>query len=156
MELRNIQICEPDQIDESIQRNRNEYATKMLILFFPFRNKSDFPVFDERWIFFSQAMDNEQLYIDASRIMQNIQDVENSKKIGVIPDGIEKSTASFANSEFNLPEYDDDHLDGSDDDQQNDENIGNEFDLIMEEYENHQRLWNEKLDQSNCGIYSTT
>ncbi len=38
--------------------------------------------------FFSQAMDNEQLYIDASRIMQNIQDVEYSKKIGVIPDGI--------------------------------------------------------------------
>jgi hypothetical protein len=54
---------------------------KCLYFFFPFRDKSDFPVFDERWIFFSQAMDNEQLYIDASRIMQNIQDVENSKMV---------------------------------------------------------------------------
>ncbi len=101
--------------------------------------------------FFSQAMDNEQLYIDASRNMQNIQDVENSKKIGVIPDGIEKNTASFENSEFNLPEHDHDNLDDSDDDQQNDEDIGNELDLIMEEYEIHQGLLNEKMDQSNCG-----
>jgi hypothetical protein len=46
-----IQNCEHDQIDETIERNNNEYATKMLILFFPFRGKSDFPVFDERWIF---------------------------------------------------------------------------------------------------------
>ena len=52
LEMCKIHTCEDDQIDETVQRSRNEYATKMLILFFPFREKSDFPVFDQRWNFF--------------------------------------------------------------------------------------------------------
>lgn len=46
-----IQTLEDDEIDETVQRSRNEYATKMLLLIFPFREKTDFPVFDEKWIF---------------------------------------------------------------------------------------------------------
>ncbi len=70
LEMCKIHNCEDDQIDETVQRSRNEYATKMLILFFPFREKSDFPVFDERWNFFCSTMDDEKLYYDASRIMR--------------------------------------------------------------------------------------
>jgi hypothetical protein len=55
-------------------------------------------------------MDDEQLYYDASRIMQNIQDVENSKKIGVIPDDRKNSTA-LENCTTQINTFDDNQLD---------------------------------------------
>ena len=59
----------------------NEYATKMLLLFFPFQDKIDFPNFEDRWNFFQDCSKSGLLYWDSERLMQNIQDVENSKKI---------------------------------------------------------------------------
>ncbi len=88
-------------------------------------------------------MDDGKLYYDASRIMQNIQDVENSKKIGVIPDGIEQNTTALENCTSQLNTSDDDQSDHDDD--------GNEFDFIMEEYEMHQDLFKDNLDEANCG-----
>ena len=73
-------------IDDRTKTVRNNYATKMLILFYPFREKSDFPTFEERWMFFINAHENGLLYSDATKIMQNFQDVENSKKIIAKPE----------------------------------------------------------------------
>ncbi len=57
------------------------YVTKMLLLFYPFRENHDFPLFEDRWKFFCEAHERGSLYWDSSRIMQNIQNVQNSKKI---------------------------------------------------------------------------
>ena len=125
----------------------------MLILFFSFREKSDFPIFDQRWNFFCSTMDDGKLYYDASRIMQNIQDVENSKKIGVIPDGIEQNTTALEKCTSQLNTFDDDQSDDSDFEQLNHDDVGNEFDYIMEEYEMHQDLFKDNLDEANCGTF---
>jgi hypothetical protein len=80
-----------DGIDASTKNIRNEYATKML-LFFPFLETSDFPVFDNRWCFLRECISNGVLYWDAARLMQNIQDVENTKKIVTMKDELAKKT----------------------------------------------------------------
>ncbi len=59
----------------------NDYATKMLLLFYPFRENHDLPLFEDRWKFFCEAHERGSLYWDSTRIMQNIQDVQYSKKI---------------------------------------------------------------------------
>jgi hypothetical protein len=81
-----------DGIDASTKNIRNEYATKMLLLFFPFRETSDLPVFDNRWCFLRECISNGVLYWDAARLMQNIQDVENTKKIVTMKDELAKKT----------------------------------------------------------------
>jgi hypothetical protein len=48
-------IGNEEDIDANVQNTRNEYAKKMLLLFFPFRDRSDFPIFEERWTFFCDA-----------------------------------------------------------------------------------------------------
>jgi hypothetical protein len=53
----------------------------MLLLFYPFRENHDLPLFEDRWKFFCEAHERGSLYWDLSRIIQNIQDVQNSKKI---------------------------------------------------------------------------
>ncbi len=53
----------------------------MLLLFFPFQDKVDFPKFEDRWKFFQNCSKSGLLYWDSDRLMQNIQDVENSKRI---------------------------------------------------------------------------
>ena len=40
-----------NDIDANTTNTRNEYATKMLLLFFLFQDKVDFPNFEDRWIF---------------------------------------------------------------------------------------------------------
>jgi hypothetical protein len=70
-----------NDIDATTTNIRNEYATKMLLLFFPFRDKVDFPNFEDRWNFFQDCSKSGLLYWDSDRLMQNIQDVENSKKL---------------------------------------------------------------------------
>jgi hypothetical protein len=52
----------------------------MLLLFFPFHDKKYFPIFDNRWEFLHSDATKETLYWDSERLMQNIQDVENSKE----------------------------------------------------------------------------
>jgi hypothetical protein len=82
-----LELCKVDadehsaEIDATTWSIRNEYATKRLLLFLPFRDKTDFPEFEDRWNYFRQAKENGVLYWVATRLMQNIQDVENSKKI---------------------------------------------------------------------------
>ncbi len=71
---------EDDVVDATTLNVRNDYATKMLLLFYPFRENNDLPLFEDRWKFFCEAHERGSLYWDSSRIMQNIQDVQNSKK----------------------------------------------------------------------------
>jgi hypothetical protein len=52
----------------------------MLLLFYPFCEHNEFPLFQDRWNFFCEAYEKGSLYWDSRRIMQNFQDVENSKK----------------------------------------------------------------------------
>jgi hypothetical protein len=70
-----------EESDVTIGHIRNDYATKMLLLSYPFQEITDFPLYEQRWNFFCEAQENGFLYWDAKRIMQNIQDIENSKKI---------------------------------------------------------------------------
>jgi hypothetical protein len=76
-----VELCKLDtafgenDIDATTTNIRNEYATKMLLLFFPFRDKVDFPKFEDRWNFFQDCSKNGLLYWDSDRLMQNIQDV---------------------------------------------------------------------------------
>jgi len=68
-------------IDAATLNVRNDYVTKMLLLFYPFQENHDLPLFEDRWKFFCKAHKRGSLYWDSSRIMQNIQDVQNSKNI---------------------------------------------------------------------------
>jgi hypothetical protein len=72
---------EDDVVDAATLNVRNDYATKMLLLFYPFQENHDLPLFEDRWKFFCAAHERGSLYWDSTRIMQNIQDVQNSKKI---------------------------------------------------------------------------
>jgi hypothetical protein len=72
---------EDDDVDDATLNIRNVYAAKMLLLFYPFCKHHEFPLFQDRWNFFCEAHENGSLYWDSRRIMQNFQDVENSKKI---------------------------------------------------------------------------
>jgi hypothetical protein len=118
---------------------------------FSHRDKSDFLAFDDRWIFFTRAMDDEKLYFVASRIMQNIQDIEDSKKIGVIPDIIETHTALFDYFASELTKFDDDQSDDSHHGELNEDCIENDFDFILEVYEFHQDLLKVNVERSSCG-----
>jgi hypothetical protein len=69
------------EVDDATIYIRNVYATKMLLLFYPFQENHDFLLFEDRWIFFCDANERRSMYCYSTRIMQNIQDVENSKKI---------------------------------------------------------------------------
>jgi hypothetical protein len=71
---------------------RNEYATVMLLLFYPFRYADDIPPFQERWYFFCNKVDNHGLYWDSQRIMQNIQNVHNCKKFSTPADQVHLET----------------------------------------------------------------
>jgi hypothetical protein len=79
--LEQCNINEEDNGVDATLNIRNVYATKMLLLFYPFRECHEFPLFQDRWNFFCEADENGSLYWDSRRIMQNFQDVENSKKI---------------------------------------------------------------------------
>jgi hypothetical protein len=76
-------------VDAATLNVRNDYATKMLLLFYPFRENHDF---------ICEAHERGSLYWDSSRIMQNIQDVQNSKKIVSKQESFEVS--SGVDSEF--------------------------------------------------------
>jgi len=54
-----------NDIDATTTNIRNEYATKMLLLFFPFQDKIDFPNFEDRWIFFQDCSKSGLLYWDS-------------------------------------------------------------------------------------------
>ncbi len=47
---------ENEEIDDSTREIRNDYATKMLILFHPFRQIHDFPELINRWKFLRKLM----------------------------------------------------------------------------------------------------
>jgi hypothetical protein len=72
---------EDDMVDATTLNIRNDYATKILLLVYPFQENHDFPLFEDRWKFFCEAYERGSLYWDSTKIMQNIQDVENSRKI---------------------------------------------------------------------------
>ncbi len=68
----------------------------------------------------------------------------------MIPDGIEQNTTALENCTSQINTFDDDQSDDSDFDQLNHDDVGNEFDFIMEEYEMHQDLFKDNLDEANC------
>jgi len=140
-----LELCKPDkthddsEIDANTRNIRNEYATKMLLLFFPFHHKKDFPTFDERWKFLLSDLAKETMYWNSERLMQNIQDVENSKKIISVQDDVNKKT--------NIPNFSsNDVLDNNNDGNEEEDRIENEanslifqndevdLDLIVEEF----------------------
>ena len=53
-----VELCkignefEENMINANTTNIQNDYATKMLLLFFPFQYKTDFPNSENRWIFF--------------------------------------------------------------------------------------------------------
>jgi hypothetical protein len=87
---------ENEEIDDSTREIRNDYATKMLILFYPLRQIHDFPELNNRWKFFKEAYEIGSLYWGSSRIMQNFQDVKNTKKIIVKDDSVQEVDSSNA------------------------------------------------------------
>jgi hypothetical protein len=126
----------------------------MLLLFYPFREKQDFPLFEKRWDFFCEASSSGCLYWDSRRIMQNIQDVENSKKIIPKKDDTSELLIDFEESLIEDDEYDDlnaelgNILGVSEDPNLNDDDI----DLMMEELNFHQNGVDSNLLSDNyCG-----
>jgi hypothetical protein len=89
---------------------RNDYATKALIMFYPFREISDLPVFNERWTFYCNAHEQGRLYWDSTRLLQNIQNIHNSKKLDPPDDPLnlelddDDDDSSTDNSENDSPE----------------------------------------------------
>ena len=47
---------EDDDVDDATLNIRNVYATKMLLLFYPFHEHHKFPLFQDRWTFFVKLM----------------------------------------------------------------------------------------------------
>ena len=127
-----------NDIDATTTSIRNEYATKMLLLFFPFRDKVDFPKFEDRWKFFQNCSKSGLLYWDSDRLMQNIQDVENSKKILSTNDDLTNKTEKpNLSPDFNL-----DYGDGEEDEDNGNLGVPSSssnsdevnLDLIVEEF----------------------
>jgi hypothetical protein len=58
-----------EDIDLATENIRNEYATKILLLFYPFREKDEFPIFQERWEFFNDVNKRGLMYCDSAKIM---------------------------------------------------------------------------------------
>jgi hypothetical protein len=79
-----LELCklhmENEEIDDSTRIIRNDYATKMLILFYPFRQIHDFPELNNRWKFFKEAYEIGSIYWDSSRIMQNFKMSKTQKR----------------------------------------------------------------------------
>ena len=154
-ELRN----DSEKSDVTIGHLRNDYATKMLLLFYPFREITDFPLYEQRWNFFREAQDNGFLYWDAKRIMQNIQDVENSKKIISKQEMTPNSTK--LDSSFDISS-DESSTDGESDTQDHDmslkktqdHDIDEDLDVIFEEFGFHDEIGNIgnfTVDGNICG-----
>jgi hypothetical protein len=139
-----LELCKVDnlaneeEVDAATQNIRNEYASKMLLLFLPFRDIEEIPLFEDRWEFFLEAYEKGYLYWDAPRLMQNIQDVENSKKIVSVHDELTKTTNGVKMGIDLEEEYG--NLDMSDEEEicehSSDYHHPNEIncDLIMEEF----------------------
>jgi len=140
-----LELCKPDktheesEIDATAINIWNEYATKMLLLFFPFCDKKDFPTFDDRWKFLHSDVAKETMYWDSERLIQNLQDVENSKKIISVQDEVTKKTNILNFTPNDILDYRDD----VDDDEVRIENEANslifqndevDLDLIVEDF----------------------
>ncbi len=73
-------------------------------------------MFDNRWKFFCEAHERGSLYWDSSRIMQNIQDDQNSKKIVSKQETLE--VLSGVDSEFDAEQDSNCEMDVNDDENQ--------------------------------------
>jgi hypothetical protein len=62
-------------------------------------------------------------------------------------------TTALDNWTSQLNTFEDDQSDDSACYQHNDDDFGNEFDFIIEEYEMHQDCLNENLDEANCKAF---
>jgi hypothetical protein len=86
-ELPDLEDCDigvpEEELSESAKQSREAYATTMLLLFYPFRDTHVFDEAPNKWDFFCKAVDgktDKKMYRDANQIMQNIQNLHNSKK----------------------------------------------------------------------------
>jgi hypothetical protein len=73
-------------------------------------------LFEDRWKFFCEAHERESLYWDSTRIMQNIQYVQNSKKIVSKQESFE--VFSGFDSEFDAEQDTNCEMDVNDDENQ--------------------------------------
>ena len=84
-------------VNDNVKETRNIYALRALILFFPFRKLEDLNESETMsyWDKFVRAKCMNQLYSKAVRILQNIQDCHNLKRIVKGDDDIESKTVYF-------------------------------------------------------------
>jgi hypothetical protein len=146
-------------VDAATLNVRNDYVIKILLLFYPFRENHDLPLFEDRWKFFCEAHERVSLYWDSTRIMQNIQDVQNSKKIVSKQDSFE--VLSGVDSEFDVEQDTNCEIDVNDDENQEMsmktfENQVQDYDLdvIFEEFgiqDDNYGLTNCQLGENVCG-----
>jgi len=134
-----------EPLDESVKAARNEYATVMLLLFYPFRDTIVFGDPDTRWELFCEAVNNGSLFWDGGkRIMQNIQDIHNSKKMTkpkdklVVETELQRFTKSVANTE---DDSDNDstssNIDNRNDQEDEMEQLMEELAYVKNRFENH-------------------
>ena len=137
-ELPDLEDCKiwdkSEELPPSVTDARNKYATTMLLLFYSFRDTCLFLDLEEsRWDFFCRAVDTRDplLYIDSARIMQNIQNLHNSKKFVKPKDTLLIETELLRMQKelhLNRDETNENNDDESSDQDQSDTN------LIIEEY----------------------
>ena len=116
-------------------------------------------MFEDRWKFFCEAHERGSLYWDSSRIMQNIQDVQNSKKIVSKQESFE--VLSGVDSEFDAEQDTNCEMDVNDDENQEmsmktfeNQVQDDDLDVIFEEFgiqDDNDGLANLQLGQNFSG-----
>jgi hypothetical protein len=116
-------------------------------------------LYEQRWNFLCEAQENGFLYWDAKRIMQNIQDIENSKKII----SKQETTPNSTNLDPSFYISRDENSTGGESDTQNhgtslknrqDHDIDDDLDVIFEEFGIHDEIGNignVTVDGNICG-----
>ena len=125
-----------DEIEPEVLRIRNEYATKALLLFYPFRDVEDIPLFHLRWSFYVDAVQRKTpLYVNAQELLQNIQNIHNSKKIESPLDSLAEIVDENCESSDFMEDRDmRNSKDSSNENMENDNNHhDNNFDVLFEE-----------------------
>jgi hypothetical protein len=155
-ELPDLEDCDvgETEIQEATFNARNKYATTMLLLFYPFRDVYAFGDLNDRWDFFTDAVDNNdpKLYPNASKIMQNIQNLHNSKKFVKPRDQLILDTVRIQKQHSNADDEDSTNMSvdlNPNDDDSND--ALDESDLIIEEFAHFRN----ELENSNVNQICT-
>lgn len=106
-DVEQLEINKGDDVDDTVKELREEYALKALLLFYPFRLKEDFlKEGNDLWTMYRTeknrlkeslatniCMDPPHLFIHSPKILQNIQDLLNVKRIPPNEEQLQSCTA---------------------------------------------------------------